>query len=184
MNECAVAKQSHANEQHDPLKVSLVELGICEHVATNLVSRYDAELLQFTINEVSRRADRLVSPAAFIVWWLGKGLAQRHFERFRAAEEQREARKNEPLAPYHRKWSEMKALYGYEPVVIDREEWERGLAYLRQVLRIDEATEPQVHCCVTCGRETTNPYSNGMCSRCFEDWLKQQMSSRKKGEAL
>ena len=177
MNECAFASQNQVRVT-DPLWVNIVKLGVREHVATDLTQRYAHELLEFALSEVSRKSVRLASPPAFFVWWLGSGLARWHYERAVAQEEALERKRNEPLAPYHRKWSEMKAEIA--PAVItpvDPEEWRRGLEHLRQVLGIKDE-QPTEHICPKCGRTTKRPASNGLCLRCFEDELKQQIKSK------
>jgi len=183
MNECAFASQSHA-EVNDPLWANLVKLGVREHVATDLTRRYARELLEFSINEVSRKSDRLASPPAFLVWWLSSGLARWHYERAVAHEEALERKRNEPLAPYHRKWSEMKA--ELMPAVVkpvDPDEWRRGLEHLRQVLGVRDE-QPAEHTCPRCGRTTKRPTSNGLCLRCFEDELKVQIKNRQGGAVV
>jgi hypothetical protein len=167
MNECAFASQNRP-EVNDPLWAAMIRLGVREHVATDLTRRYARELLQFTYEQVSRKSDRLASPPAFLVWWLSSGLARWHYERAVAHEEALERKRNEPLAPYHRKWSEMKEELGWSAQPIDPEEWQRGLEHLRKVLGITD--EPE-RTCPQCGRAMRKPTSSGVCLRCFEAQL-------------
>jgi hypothetical protein len=182
MNECAVAVQSHA-ENKDPLWTEIVQLGVRKHVATDLTRKYVRELLQFACHEVSRKSARLVSPPAFFVWWLSSGLAQWHYERTVAHEEALERKRNEPLAPYHRKWSEMK--HEIAPAVItpiDPEEWKRGLEYMKQILGIKDEPEPE-HVCPRCNRTVRRITSTGLCVKCFEEEVVKQVRARGGGIA-
>jgi len=173
MNECAIAVQSRA-ENNDPLWTAIVQLGVREHVATDLTRKYARELLQFACHEVSRKSERLASPPAFLVWWLSSGLAQWHYERTIAHEQALERKRNEPLAPYHRKWREMKEELGWSAQPVDPDEWRKGLEHLRKVLGItDEPETEQV--CPQCGRTTKKPTSSGVCLRCFEAQLMQTL---------
>jgi hypothetical protein len=177
MNECAFASQN-LSQNHDPLWADMVRLGVREHVATDLTRRYARELLQFAYEQVSRKSERLASPPAFLVWWLGSGLAQWHYERAIAHEEALERKRNEPLAPYHRKWSEMKREIA--PAVItpvDPEEWKRGLEHMRQVLGIKDEPEPE-HVCPQCGRTVKRVTSSGLCAKCFEEEVVKQVRAK------
>jgi hypothetical protein len=176
MNECAVAVQSHA-ENNDPLWTEIVQLGVREHVATDLTRKYARELLQFACREVSRKSARLASPPAFFVWWLSSGLARWHYERTVAREEALERKRNEPLAPYHRKWREMKEELGWSAQPVDPEEWRKGLEHLRKALGItDEPETEQV--CPQCGRTMKKPTSSGVCLRCVEAQLTASLKGR------
>jgi len=182
MNECAFASQ-RCSESNDPLWVNIVRLGVREHVATDLTRRYARELLQFAYEQVASKSDRLASPPAFLVWWLSSGLAQWHYERTVAHEEALERKRNEPLAHYHRKWSEMKQEIAPAVITpIDPEEWERGLEHMRQVLGIKDEPEPE-HVCPCCGRAVKRVTSTGLCLKCFEEEVVKQVKERGGGVA-
>ena len=182
MNECAFASQN-LPQINDPLWTDIVRLGVREHVATDLTRRYARELLQFAYEQVSRKSERLTSPPAFFVWWLSSGLAQWHYERTIAHEEALERKRNEPLAPYHRKWSEMKQEIAPTIITpIDPEEWKRGLEHMRQILGIKDEPEPE-HVCHRCGRTVKRITSSGLCPKCFEEELVKQVRARGGGIA-
>ncbi len=182
MNECAFASQNQA-QINDPLWVNIVKLGVREHVATDLTGRYARELLEFTLNEVSRKSDRLVSPPAFFVWWLASGLAQWHYERAVAQEAALERKRNEPLAPYHRKWKEVKEELGCSVQIVNPEEWQRGLEHLRQALGIANDDEGTVMTCPQCGRTMKQRTRSGLCLRCVEAQLKAFVNERQQNIA-
>jgi ribosomal protein L37AE/L43A len=182
MNECAVAVQSRA-ENNDPLWTEIVQLGVREHVATDLTRKYARELLQFACREVSRKSAHLASPPAFFVWWLSSGLARWHYERTVAREEALERKRNEPLAPYHRKWREMKEELGWSAQPADPDEWRKGLEHLRKVLGItDEPETEQV--CPQCGRTMKKPTSSGVCLRCVEAQLTASLKGRQSNKEV
>jgi len=181
MNECAFASQNQTNV--DPLWADIVRLGVREHVATDLTKRYARELLQFAYEQVSHKSDRLASPPAFFVWWLSSGLAQWHYERTVAYEEALERKRNEPLAPYHRKWCEMKQEIAPAVITpIDPNEWKRGLEHMRKVLGIKNEPEPE-HVCPRCGRTVKRVTSTGLCLKCFEEEVAKQVKERGGGVA-
>jgi hypothetical protein len=182
MNECAFASQN-LSQISDPLWADIVRLGVREHVATDLTRRYARELLQFAYEQVSRKSDRLASPPAFLVWWLSSGLAQWHYERTVAHEEALERKRNEPLAHYHRKWSEMKQEIAPAVITpIDPEEWKRGLEHMKQVLGIKNEPEPE-HVCPRCGRTVKRVTSTGLCLKCCEEEVVKQVKARGGGIA-
>ena len=182
MNECACASQN-LSQISDPLWADIVRLGVREHVATDLTRRYARELLHFACEQVSRKSERLASPPAFLVWWLSSGLAQWHYERAIAHEEALERKRNEPLAPYHRKWSEMKQEIAPAVITpIDPDEWKRGLEHMRQVLGIKDEPEPE-HVCHRCSRTVKRITSTGLCLKCFEEEVVKQVKERGGGIA-
>lgn len=181
MNECTCVTQSQ--NDNDPVLKGLVDIGVTYRVANDLMQRYDHSLLSFVVEKISSNFN-VQFPAAFAVWWLKTGLAQWHYERELARKEQQQKKANEPLAPYHRKWSEMKEELGYRPVV-NPEEWQRGLELMRTVLGLDKDREESEVTCVTCGRKTKRPTSTGQCSQCFEASLKMLIQNKcQQGGAL
>lgn len=173
MNECTFVTQNQ-NDVDNPALKGLVDIGVTYRVASDLAQRYDHELLLFVTDKVSRNSN-IRFPAAFAVWWLGTGLAQWHYERELARKERQREKANEPLAPYHRKWSEMKQELGVTPVV-DPNEWRRGLELLRQSLP-NNHDEPATFVCQRCGREvsTKRKSSQGdICRDCIEAELRER----------